>query len=170
MTNLSRRAFLGGATALVAMPAAAQTAGIAPGTRFSSVAVDVGPLHARRLGDYAEFIRRSLTTELQRAFADRLGGPGPRLVVVVTGVSLNPYVGGGTGGRWGRGSGGGGLDSDYLEGEALVVGSRGEVLARHPQVSATPATMGGAWYDPTSEQKRTAYLAWHYAQWLRRAI
>ena len=166
MTDLSRRAFLGAAAAFAATPALAQALG---GTRFSSVAVDVGPLHARRLGDYAEFIGRSLTTELQRAFADRLGGPGPRLVVVVTGVSLNPYVGGGTGGRRGRGSGGG-LDSDYLEGEALIVGPRGEVLARHSQVSATPTTMGGAWYDPTSEQKRTAYLAWHYAQWLRRAI
>jgi hypothetical protein len=168
MTDLSRRAFLSGAAALAATPALAQPPGIAPGARFSSVAVDVGPLHARRLGDYAEFVRRSLTAELQRAFADRLGGPGPRLVVVVSGVSLNPYVGGGTGGRWGRS--GGGLDSDYLEGEALVVGRRGEVLARHPQVSATPATMGGAWYDPASEQKRTTFLAWHYAQWLRRAI
>jgi hypothetical protein len=169
MTDLSRRAFLSGALALAAPPALAQAPGIAAGTRFSSVAVDVAPLHARRLGDYAEFVRRALTTELQRAFADRLGGSGPRLVVVVTGVSLNPYVGGGPSPRWGRG-GGGGLDSDYLEGEALIVGSRGEVLARHPQVSATPATMGGAWYDPASEQKRTSFLAWHYAQWLRRAI
>src|SRR5918912_652998 len=134
MTDLSRRAFLGAAAALAApAPARAQAPSIAPGTRFSSVTVDVGPLHARRLGDYAEFIRRSLTAELQRAFADRLGGPGPRLVVVVTGVSLNPYVGGGTGGRRGRGSGGG-YDSDYLEGEAIVVGPRGEGIARHPQV------------------------------------
>ena len=78
MTDLSRRAFLGSTAALAASaaaaPALAQT--VAPGTRFSSVAVDVGPLHARRLGDYAEFIRRRLTTELQRAFADRLGGRG----------------------------------------------------------------------------------------------
>ncbi|HEX8166891.1 MAG TPA: hypothetical protein VF601_14045 [Beijerinckiaceae bacterium] len=166
MTGLSRRAFLGAAVTLAATPALAQAGSIVPGTRFSSVAVDVGPLHARRLGDYAEFVRRSLTSELQRAFADRLGGPGPRLVVVVTGVSLNPYVGGGAAPRRGRGGG----DSDYLEGEALVVGLRGEVLARHPQLSATPASQGGAWYDPASEQKRTAYLAWHYAQWLRRAI
>ena len=87
-------------------PREAQYGGIAPGTRFSSVAVDVGPLNARGLGRYAEFVRQSLTAELRRAFADRMG-PGPRLVVRVTGVSLNAYAGHGHGlGRSGKGGGG----------------------------------------------------------------
>jgi hypothetical protein len=88
--------------------------------------------------------------------------------VVVSGVSLNAYAGGGPGGV--RGSRTGGTDSDYLEGEALLVGRRGEILARHPQLSATPASMGGPWYQPGGELRRTAFLAYHYAQWLRRQI
>jgi hypothetical protein len=173
MSDLSRRAFLTGAAGLglaaAAAPARAQPVpAITPGSRFSAIAVDVGPLHARGLGPYADFVRSSLLAELQRAFADRIG-PGPRLVVRITGITLNPFVGGGSSSRRGWG-GGGGTDSDYLEGEALLVGPRGEILARHPQLSATPASMGGAWYDPASEQKRTAFLAYHYAAWLRRQI
>jgi hypothetical protein len=169
MTALSRRALLAGLAAS-AVPAAApaQYGGIAPGTRFSSIGVDVGPLHERGLGPYAEYVRQSLGSELRRAFADRMG-PGPRLVVRVTGVSLNAYAGHGHGlGRHGKGGGGG--SNDYLEGDALAVDSRGQIIGLHHQVSATPASMGGPWYDNASEQKRTAFLAYHYAQWLRRQI
>jgi hypothetical protein len=170
MSALSRRGLLAGAAAfaLAPLPAAAQYASIPPGTRFSSVAVDVGPLYARGLGPYADFVRRALTAELQRAFADRIGG-GPRLVVRVTGVSLNAYAGSGQGlGRSGKGGGGG--SNDYLEGDALALDSRGQIIGLFHQVSATPASMGGRWDDPASEQKRTAFLAYHYAQWLRRQI
>jgi hypothetical protein len=51
-----------------------------------------------------------------------------------------------------------------------VLGTRGETVARFPQLSALPASSGGAWYDPASEQRRTAFIANHYAQWLRRTI
>lgn len=170
MPDLSRRTVLAGAAALALspFPAAAQYGGIAPGTRFSSVAVDVGPLRERGLGPYAEHVRQSLTAELQRAFADRLGA-GPRLVVRVTGISLDAYAGSGHGlGRSGKGGGGG--SNDYLEADALALDSRGQVVGHHRQLSATPASMGGRWDDPGSEQKRTAFLAYHYAQWLRRRI
>lgn len=170
MLHSSRRSFLFGLAAfgLLAL-AGAGRAQVAP-ARFASVSVDVGPLRAQGLDAYAEFIRRALTAEVQRAFVDRLGGPGPALVVRITGVSLNMYAGGGVGssGR-GRGLGGGG-DNDYLDGEALVVGPRGAVLARYPQLSVVPASSGGAWYDPQSEQRRVAALAQHYAAWLRRTI
>jgi hypothetical protein len=169
MSVLSRRALLSGLAAAAALPhaAEAQYGGIAPGTRFSSVAVDVGPLLERGLGAYAEFVRHSLAAELRRAFADRMG-PGPRLVVRVTGVSLTSYAGHGQGhGRSREGIGGA---TDYLEGDALAVDSRGQIIGAHHQVSATPASMGGPWYDQSSEQKRTAFLANHYAQWLRRQI
>ena len=60
-------------------------------------------------------------------------------MVRVTGVSLNAYAGHGHGlGRSGKGGGGG--SNDYLEGDALVVGPRGEILGAHHQVSATPAS------------------------------
>jgi hypothetical protein len=169
MTALSRRALLAGvaASAVAPLAAKAQYGGIAPGTRFSSVAVDVGPLHARGLDGYAEYVRQALTSELRRAFADRMG-PGPRLVVRVTGVSLTAYTGHGQ--AAGRAKGGGAGSNDYLEGDALAVDSRGQIIGAHHQVSATPSSMGGPWYDGVSEQKRTAFLAYHYAVWLRRQI
>lgn len=171
MTSITRRTFLSGAAGLLAVaasgPSLAQFAGTPAPTRFSAIAVDVGPLLGAGLGPYAEYIRRALTVETERAFAD-LRGPGPKLVVRITGVSMNAYVGSSGGSRGGRGSTGG--DNDYLEGEALFVGPRGEILSRHRQLSALPASSGGAWYDPASEQRRVVALAEHYAQWLRRDL
>ncbi|MEH3148464.1 MAG: hypothetical protein PGN34_24780 [Methylobacterium frigidaeris] len=151
---------------LAAGPAVAQDATLAPGTRFSAVRVDVRRLHALGLDGFAERVRADLQVALARAFADRLDGRGPALVVRVTGISLNPYAGS----ESGRGRGGNGTNTDYLDGEALVVGPRGEVLLRHPQLSATPASFGGAWYDPASESRRVVALTEHYAQWLRRRL
>jgi hypothetical protein len=166
MSHLSRRSFLLGAAALTAGPAVAQVAPAAA-TRFSSVTVDVERLHALGLGAYAEFVRAALLAETRRALADRLGGPGPRLVVRITSIYLSSYSGNG-GGRTGWGGGG---STDYLDGEALVVGPRGEILARYPQLSALPANYAGAsWYDPLLDRKRTAALAQHYASWLRSTI
>jgi len=169
MPLLSRRSFLLGAAAVAGTalsgPALAQLASAPAGWQFSSVTVDVGPLHARGAGHYAEFVRAALLAETRRAFADRIGRGGPRLVVRITGVHLSSYSGNG-GGRHGGGS----LHTDYLDGEALVVGPRGEVLARYPQLSATPANAGGAWYDLESERRRTILLAQHYASWLKRTI
>src|SRR5918995_2081017 len=100
--SLSRRSILCGAAAaagsILAGPAIAQS----PPWQFSSVTVDVRPLHARGLGGYAEFIRAALLAETQRAFADRIGRGGPRLVVRITGVQLSSYGSGG-GDRYGGG-------------------------------------------------------------------
>lgn len=133
---------------------------------FSTVRVDVRPLLAEGGGLPAEALRSDLTEALQRSFADRLNGRGPSLVVRITGLTLAAYAGS-QGDRHGFG---GGSQSDYLDGEALLVGRRGEILARHPQLSALPASSGGAWYDPDSERRRLTALAEHYAQWLRRAL
>lgn len=149
------------AALLAGGPAAAQEA-----ARYSAVVVDVDALRAKGLGPFAEALRGDLQAAMRAAFADRTG-PGPRLVVRITGVSLNAYAGSASrpGGGWGSGS-----NNDYLEGEALVLDRGGAVLRRHPQLSVTPASYGGAWYDPASERRRLSVLAEHYARWLRQAL
>lgn len=149
----------------VAAPALAQDATLPPATRFSGIQVDVRPLLARGLGPYAETVRGELQAALARTFADRVGGPGPTLVVRVTGVTFNPYAG-----SEARFGGGNATNTDYLEGEALVVDRAGTVLLRHPQLSATNASSGGAWYNPASEGRRLAYIAGHYAAWLKKGL
>lgn len=159
---------LAGLAALLALlggiaPAPAQDFG-----RLGGVSVDVRPLQAYARGSQTQALRADLTEALQRSFADRLVRGCPTLVVRVNGLSLTPYAGGEGFGR-GCSLGGGGA-TDYLDGEALLVGRGGEILARHPQLSALPASSGGAWYDPASERRRVAALAEHYAQWLRRRL
>lgn len=150
----------------LAGPARAQEppADLGPGP-FGGIRVDVRPFLDRGGGAQAQALRADLTRALRHSFADRLG-PGPTLVVRVRGLSLNPYAGG----QGDRGGYSGGGVSDYLDGEALVVGRGGAVLARHPQLSVLPASSGGAWFDPASERRRVAAIAEHYAAWLRRSL
>jgi hypothetical protein len=133
--------------------------------QFSDIRVDVRPLLAKGAGLQAEALASDLTAALRTTFADRIGGRGPRLVVVVSGLSLRSYVG--SGARHGLG---GNFQTDYLEGEALLVGPKGQVLGRHPQMTATPSSYGGAWYDPQFEGRRLAAIADIYAQWLARDL
>ena len=137
------------------------------GERFSDVRVDVRPLLALGAGAQAEALRADLTAALRSRFAARLGGRGPSLVVLVRGFSLRPYTGSGTDGRSGFA---GGTQSDYLDGEALLVARDGAVLGRHPQLTATPSSFGGAWYDPQSERRRVTAIADIYADWLVRNL
>ena len=152
------------------LAASAQAGGFppVPGGRFADVRVDVRPLLAQGGGLQAEALRADLTAALRRSFAGRLGGTGPSLVVVVRSLSMRPFAGGQSGG--GRSGAGGGTQSDYLEGEALLVGRGGQVLGRHPQLTATPASYGGAWYDPASERNRVSAIADIYAAWLARDL
>ncbi|KQP42116.1 MULTISPECIES: hypothetical protein [unclassified Methylobacterium] len=162
-----RRAWIGLVAVLaMASPALAEGLSSFGATRLSAIRVDVGPLLAEGGGAPAEALRDDLLGALNREFADRIGGAGPVLVVRIKSLSLRPY----TGSEGGRSGFGGGSQSDYLDGEALIVGRRGEVLARHPQLSALPSSSGGAWYDPDSERRRVAAIAQHYAGWLRRAF
>jgi hypothetical protein len=135
-----------------------------PTAQVSDVRVDVRPLLAKGAGLQAEALAADLTAALRKAFADRLGGRGPALVVVVSSLSLRPYVG--SDGRLF----GGGMQNDYLEGEALLVGGKGQVLGRHRQLTATPSSYGGAWYSPDFEERRLAAIADIYAQWLARDL
>lgn len=143
--------------------ALAQSAGPA---RFASVTVDASPLYGQQHGPVADLLHDALQTELRQDFASRLGGRGPRLLVRITALSMNSFAGG----EGGRFFGGGATSTDYLEGEALVLGPRGEVLARYPQLSAVPASSGGAWYLPDAESRRVVALARHFGAWLNRSI
>ncbi|MCJ2051953.1 hypothetical protein [Methylobacterium sp. J-070] len=151
---------------LLCAVAGSAAAGDFPATAtFSDVRVDVRPLLDKGAGLQAEALAADLDAALRKTFADRIGGRGPRLVVVVSGLSLRPYVG--SGGRRGLG---GNFQTDYLEGEALLVGPKGQVLGRHPQMTATPSSYGGAWYDPQAEDRRLSAIADIYAQWLARDL
>jgi len=154
-TALAGLALLGGAARAEEFP---------PTPVFSDVRVDVRPLMTGGGAPQAQALAADLTAALRQTFAGRLGGNGPKLVVVITGLSLRDYVGNGS--RFGLG----GTQSDYLEGDALLVGRRGEILGRHHQLTATPSSYGGAWYDPASERRRLAVVADIYAQWLARDL
>ncbi len=176
MRTLSRRTVLTGlatTTAALAMPSGIAAAASAnPSYRFSRIAVDAGPLRAKGLGPFAEFVGAALATQLKLSFADRLE-PGLRngtgLVVRIDALSLSSNVPGGGGhNRSSRGGGNGG--TDYMEGEGLVVDSRGGVIGRYPMLSALSAGYAGAWYLPDAERKRVAAIAWHYAYWMRREV
>ncbi|MCJ2065421.1 hypothetical protein MKK63_22300 [Methylobacterium sp. J-088] len=133
--------------------------------QFSDIRVDVRPLIDKGAGLQAEALAADLTEALRKNFAGRVGGRGPRLVVVLSGLSLRPFAG--SGGRPGLG---GNFQTDYLEGEALLVGPKGQILGRHPQMTATPSSYGGAWYDPNFDGRRLAAIADIYAQWLARDL
>jgi hypothetical protein len=154
MTALSRRSLLAGLAASAAAPSLAQV------TVFSSVAVDASYLRATGQGLAADLVETVMTDELRRLFADRIGGRGPRLVVRVTQLHLTGFPAGGT-----RGGGGA---SDAMDGEALIVGPRGEVLAAYPLFAALGAN--GATRDLDNEPRRVVAVSRFYAQWLRRKI
>lgn len=131
---------------------------------FSSFSVDVSVLKAKGLGPFADLVGAAALDELRRSFADRVDPRGPRLVLRLTSVTLTAFPGGGGGFRW-HGGGGGGHDA--VEGEALAVGRRGEVLARHPMLAVLDVNT--SILDP-NEQGRAVAVAQHYVRWLRRQI
>lgn len=166
MLPRSRRSFLrnlacaGLAGAGLLAHASAQAQGFPQA--FSSFSVDVGPLKAKGLGPFADLVAQAALDELHRSFADRVDPRGPRFVLVITGVFLTPFPDSGVG--W-RGGGGGG--SDGMDGEALAVGRRGEILARHPQHAVLDVNR--SILDP-DEPGRAVALAQHYVRWLRRRL
>ncbi|KAB0267101.1 hypothetical protein [Microvirga brassicacearum] len=160
----SRRGFILGLTALsVAAPLPA-TAQAFP-QFFSSLSVDVSVLKAKGLGPFADLVAAATLDELRRSFGDRIDPRGPRLVVRITGVVLTAFPDGGGERWWGGGPGGGGTDS--VSGEALAIGPRGEVIARHPQLAVLDVRTSAL---TPNEQGRAVAVARHYVRWLRRDL
>ncbi len=152
---LSRRALV------AALLAAAPAAKAEPVPAIGSIAVDVGHLKAIGVGPLADLVKTAMADELRRLFADRIEpGRGVALVVRVTALHITAFANDGQGRR-------GGL-SDSIDGEALLVGRRGEILFRLPQHAAL--TAHGTWYDPKDSERRTDRVARFYAQWLRQRL
>ncbi|AWM86313.1 hypothetical protein [Microvirga sp. 17 mud 1-3] len=133
---------------------------------FSSFAVDVSVLRAKQLGPFADLIAAAALDQLRISFADRIDPRGPRLVVRLTGLFLTPSPGGG-GEHWRNGGGGGGGGTDSLDGEALALGPKGEILARHPQLAVLQVNRSIV--DP-DEPGRAIEIARNYVLWLRRQL
>lgn len=168
MSLLSRRSFLIGLAcaglAGAGLPPSGAQAQAFP-QYFSSFAVDVSVLRAKGVGPFADLLAAATLDELRRAFADRIDPRGPRLLVRLTGVFLTSSPDGGGGDRWFRDGSSGSTDS--LEGEALALGPRGEILARHPQLAARAVNTS---ILTPNEPGRAIALAQFYVQWLRRRI
>lgn len=133
--------------------------------RLRSVTVDVSRLVALGLSPWARLVKATVEPELGRLFAARLV-PGDRradrLVVRVDAVTLASWAGGSTGGRWLSGGG----DTDYMEGDAIVVGPNGEERARRRILLALPSGFSGAWYLPDIDTRRVIGLSRVFAQWV----
>jgi hypothetical protein len=160
-TILKSLACAGLAGAGFALPAHAQSFPQA----FSSFSVDVSVLKAKGLGPFADLVGAAALDELRRSFADRVDPRGPRLVLRLTGVFLTSSPDNSSGYR-GRG-GGGNSGHDAVEGEALAIGRRGEVLASHPMLAVRDVNTSILTPD---EQGRAVQVAQHYVRWLRRQI
>lgn len=164
--SISRRQFFIAASAVgISLATAVNAAPQFPGSSSPSYSVDIDRLRSSGLGPVADWLRSAMTDELSNAFAT--GAAHRKLIVRLTSLTLSSYVGRGS--RGGRGSGGGG-DTDYLEGEILIVGARGEIVGRYPQLLALPSSSGGAWYQPDNERERIVNLARAYVYWLARTI
>lgn len=150
-------------------PASAQrlAAADAASLTLSSIDVDVTRLRAAGWGPFADIVRETMTQELRTLFAQRIARSGARLVVQVEGAQLTSLPGGGSGGRRGRDSNGGGSETDYLESRAILVGPRGQVVATYPVLSALNASSGGGWYLEDNERNRMAAVARHNAWWIK---
>lgn len=129
------------------------------------IVVDVARLRALGLGPTADLVERTIASELR----DHALPAGGRLVVRVTGLSMSSYAGSDTGGGGSAGNGGA-TNNDYMEGEALIVGPRGEIVSRYPLVTNQPSSTGGAYYLPGAEQRRIIALSRNFVLWIERQL
>lgn len=131
---------------------------------FSSVQVDTTALGGGGTSFLARVIKTHMEPRLRASFANNLGGVdknAPRLVVRITTATIQPIP------EFGGPSAG--TSTDFMEGEALVIGKNGAILQRYPMLSALDNITGG-WYLPDYTQRRIQALSEHYAWWLRRQL
>jgi hypothetical protein len=163
------RALLAAALAALALWAAAPAAA-QPAPAIGEIRVDVAPLRAKGVGNYADILRVALTRALEAQLADRRARGGATLTVVLDRFELRGY---GSGERddslFGFGGMPGGLSADELAGEAFLTVD-GQVIASTPLRVALPPGQSGPWHAEGFEQRRAVNLAEAYASWLARRL
>ena len=166
---ISRRVLLTGIGALtLASCNTAGTTGEPTGAQFSSVSVDVAPLRQQGIGPWADIIAAAAQSEAKRVFAGRISPKAPKLVIQFTSLAMGDYVGGGAGTAFsGEGDD---ATNDYLEGKALFVGPKGDIVRTFPQMNVLPSNNAGPWYGKDIEQQRLISLTQNYVQWLGRRL
>lgn len=176
-TRMSRRTFVMTAGAAVTSGAALLGGCVSPGDvrlspedaaalRVRSITVDVSRLVALGLSPWARLVKSTMEPELARLFGARVV-PGDkradRLVVRVEAVTLASWAGSSSGGgRWLSGGG----DTDYMEGDAIIIGPDGAERARRHIMMALPSGFSGAWYLPDIDTRRVRGLTRVFAQWV----
>ncbi|MGJ3263670.1 MAG: hypothetical protein ACFE0R_10590 [Salinarimonas sp.] len=173
LTSGGRRAAVVLAVALPVLIALASIAPVhaQPAPAIGEIRVDVAPLRAKGVGNYADLLQDSLRRALEARFADRRARGGARLEVVLERFELRGYGSGETDdGPLGFGMpGGGSLAADELSGTATLTAG-GRVLAREPLRVALPPGQSGPWYAGQFEQRRAVALAESFAGWLARRL
>ncbi|AMJ60738.1 hypothetical protein [Bosea sp. PAMC 26642] len=137
------------------------------GTRIGAIRVDVSRIAAQGWGENA----RNIQLAMERKLATILGpayqpGAGPTLQVVVRGVWLASYAGGGGGSK----PRDGGSSNDNFDSETTLIGSGGRILGSYPVLSTISSGSGGPWYRPDVDQRRIAALIENNALWIRRYV
>jgi hypothetical protein len=180
----------GGSLARAAMPAlAALAAGLFVSTasaqtlapadiaslHFRAINVDTSAIAARSLPNYARRVHDAVLTRAREVFADRLAPGDSRAPTLVLRVESLTITGDGgfsrfrsRGGGRSRAAGAFADANDYLEGEGLVVTSRGAVIGRYPVLSSLGASYSGSTYISGSDERRISNIGWHFASWVRR--
>jgi hypothetical protein len=127
----------------------------------ASVDVDVSPLRARGLGEFADLIRDSVQRELRRHYPTAQSGA--RLVVSLESIML---VGDPIGDSDSFGFGG--IEpTDSLTGTAYLIGRDGSVIETYPLTASSPARRAGPPHLPL-ERERAQILGQVFAQWVAR--
>ena len=163
---LSRRSFVLAATAAALAPSALFSQAFAQGRAVGDIKVDLSRLRASGwAGQPLSVIDASLRRALAAAFGP--GGGGPTLIVRVTKVTLGVNTGSGAGDR-GRAMGE--STSDYMEGELVLVGRNGSVIAQQPLLNALNSNSSGNWWSETNELNRLSALATSYGYWAKRQL
>lgn len=127
-----------------------------------AIRVDTSPLAGKGLGRYSDKVAAFMRAALDQAYGGALRS-GNRLTVRIDHVQMAAF-----GGAIAEDDGGSTPMNDYMRGEGIVSGPRGEVIRTFPILASLDASSGGAWYAEGNEDRRLAALAQHFAQWMRR--
>lgn len=150
----------------VALVAAPDTARAQPAAAIDDIRIDVSPLRAKGVGNYADILRAALGEALEARLAGRRAADGADLTIVLDTFLMTAY---GAGEIDPEGGDLGGMTVDELGG-TVVLERGGRVIAREPLRVVAPPARSGPWYTPGFEERRAVTLAGVYADWLARRL